>query len=325
MITQLFQKHYQLSVSSDVTSKFEEKIISYRHYLMQMRNLVQSTIEAYCLVACRFLIYFYKNKNDNPTHLENLTSQDVENFICDIGKQIGRRTLFNRITALRTFLRYLVVTQEISTNLDRQIDTPRIYGEEQLPRALDWKIVSIFLQSIDRTTDYGKRDYAMLFLIATYGLRASEVVNIKLEDIEWRECRLRIFQRKTSTSLLLPLIDPVANCLIEYLRNGRPTTSVREIFVKHQFLHGPLKPIVVSNVFNKWSQCSNLSIPFHGPHCLRHSLAVHLLRQGTPLKTIGDLLGHKNFSSTCIYLRLNIEDLNTVPLNIPFSLSIQGV
>ena len=298
-------------------TEFERKIDNYGTYLKQVRGLAYRTIEYYCKVALQFLTYF--NKNDDLKQLKYLTSKEIETFICEVSKGVKRRTTFNNIAALRTFLRYLITSGEISENLDRQIDTPRIYREELLPRALDWDTVSSFLQSINRTTPIGKRDYALLFLIAAYGLRSNEVVNLKLEDVEWKHRRLRIFQHKTGTELLLPLTDAVGNCIVEYLREGRPATSYREIFVQHNTLCRPLKPAFVANVFSSWVRRSSLSIPFTGAHCLRHSLAIHLLRQDTPLKTIGGLLGHKGFKSTCVYLRLNIEDLRTVPLNIPTS------
>jgi site-specific recombinase XerD len=163
----------------------------------------------------------------------------------------------------------------------------------------------------------GKRDYAMLSLITTYGLRASEIVTLKLEDIGWRENQLKIFQCKTATPLLLPLTDTIGEAILDYLRQGRPSVSYREIFVRHRAPSGTLKPTAVSEVFQSWARRSGLPISFQGTHCLRHSYAVHLLRQGTSLKTIGDLLGHQDFESTCVYLRLNIEDLRTVALPLP--------
>jgi integrase/recombinase XerD len=117
--------------------------------------------------------------------------------------------------------------------------------------------------------------------------------------------------------LLLPLTNAVGESIIEYLTKGRPEVHCREIFVRHQSPRGTLKSTAISEAFQAWSRRSGLEIPFQGPHCIRHSFAVHLLRQGTSLKTIGDILGHRDIQSTCVYLRLNIEDLRTVPLCMP--------
>ena len=191
---------------------------------------------------------------------------------------------------------------------------------EQLPRSLSWDIVEAFLSSIDRTTPTGRRDYAMFFLIATYGLRSCEVVSLKLDDIDWRSKVIRIQQTKTRHLLELPLTPSAGTVLVDYLKNGRRRDSKnREIFLR---MHAPIrgiKPVTVGNAFIYWSRRSGLAIPFQGAHCLRHSYAVHLLREDTPLKVIGDLLGHRSVESTSAYIRLSLEDLRDVGLTVPHS------
>jgi site-specific recombinase XerD len=98
---------------------------------------------------------------------------------------------------------------------------------------------------------------------------------------------------------------------------GRPQQPYRELFLRCRAPAGVLKPTAVTEAFQVWTKRSGLDIPYQGPHCLRHSFATHLLRQGTPLKTIGDLLGHRSPSSTCVYIRLAVEDLRDVALNLP--------
>jgi len=308
------------SSSSGLSSQTEKKLSEYRNYLQNVRGLALATVAYYHLIASQFFMRLDK-REDLPC-MSQLTSQDIEYFIRDTGNKVGRRTLNNRIAALRSLLRFLSANGEIPANLCIIIDTPRVYREEQLPRALSWETVCALLKSIDRSTAIGRRDYAILLLISTYGLRASEIVGLKLENIEWRVNQLRVFQRKTSTHTLLPLTSSVGESIIDYIRHGRPSVQHREIFVKHKVPNPILKAADVAKVFNNWSCHSGLSIPFKGVHCLRHSYAIHLLRQGTPLKTIGDLLGHRSFKSTCCYLRLNIEDLRAVPLCIPTLTSI---
>lgn len=209
---------------------------------------------------------------------------------------------------------------------------PRVYRGEQLPHALPWGTVRALLKSIDRTTPMGLRDYAMFLLIATYGLRACEVVALTLDDVEWRMARLHIPQRKTRSALWLPLTDEVGTALLDYLRRGRAALAVRrkrlpfqgnaqhsyrELFLRHRTPMGVLKPTAVTEAFQGWSKRSGLAIPFQGVHCLRHSYAVYLLRSGLSLKTIGDILGHNNLESTCVYLRLAVDDLREVALDLP--------
>lgn len=144
--------------------------------------------------------------------------------------------------------------------------------------------------------------------------------------------RLRIPQRKTRNALWLPLTDEVGTVLLDYLRHGRAALAVRrkrvpyqgnaahsyrELFLRHRTPIGVLKPTAITEAFQAWSKRSGLAIPFQGVHCLRHSYAVYLLRSGLSLKTIGDLLGHRNFESTCVYLRLAVDDLREVTLDLP--------
>lgn len=293
----------------------EKKVIHYRSYLKNVRCLSPATINDHCSTIALFLSGF--DKRNATKNLQKLTLRDIEYFICDSKNRIKRRTLAKTIGQLRSFLRFLEINGEISSTLSNQIDTPRIYREEQLPRSFDWEIVCALLKSIDRSTPIGKRDYAILSLIARYGLRASEVVSLRLENIEWRENRLKVFQTKTGTTLLLPLIEDIGENILDYLRHGRPSALHREIFITHRAPSVILKPSAVKDIFRRRIQQSGLTIPVQGVHALRHSYAVHLLRQGVSVKTIGDLLGHRNLSSTAVYLRLNVEDLRTVPLAFP--------
>lgn len=164
----------------------------------------------------------------------------------------------------------------------------------------------------------------MLFLIATYGLRACEIVALTLDAIDWRGRRLHVPQRKTGAPLVLPLTDAAGSVLLRYLRRGRPASPHRELFLRHRAPAAVLKRTAVSKVFQKWVRRSGLPTPFHGPHCLRHSYAVALLRRGVGLKTLGDLLGHRTAESTCAYLRLATDDLREVALPVPRSAASRG-
>jgi len=192
-----------------------------------------------------------------------------------------------------------------------------VYRLEQLPRVLAWETVSQLLLSINRTTAPGRRDYAMLLLMATYGLRNSDIVGLTLDDIAWRRETLQLTQHKTGQPLGLPLTDAVGTALLEYLRHERTPSACRRLFLRARAPIGPLARTAVTDVFQAWARRSGLAIPFQGAHCLRHSYALHLLRQGVSLKAIGDVLGHRTVESTCGYLRLSFQDLRDVALPVP--------
>jgi site-specific recombinase XerD len=252
-----------------------------------------------------------------PSQLVELKACDVETFITRIGKRHCRASLQHEAAHLRGVLRFGAASDTLPPGLDAHIDTPRVYRLEQIPRALPWESVCALLASIDRSTPMGMRDYAMLFLIATYGLRACDIRALRLEDIRWRQGEIRVAQRKTGQPLVLPLTDAAGDVLIQYLRNRRPQTPFRQLFLRVRAPMGPLKHTGVNDAFKGCVKRSGLKLPFTGIHCLRHSYALHLLRQGTSLKTIGDLLGHRTAESTCVYLRLAIEDLREVALDVP--------
>jgi integrase/recombinase XerD len=309
-------------------SRIEQQVAAYATYLEGVRGFAPSTITHHTASATSFLTHIrYERRPD----LHGLRTADIEAFIRRVGMRFNRASLQHVVAHLRGFLRFLAATGQAPTGLDTQIDTPRVYRDEQLPRALPWQTVQALLRAIDRTTPCGRRDYAIFVLITTYGLRASEIVALTLDDVEWRKSRLRVAQRKTSSALWLPLTDAVGAALLDYLRHGRSQLAIRrqrrgfqgepprlrQLFLRGRTPAGILKPTAITEAFQAWSRRSGLQIPFQGVHCLRHSYAMHLLRTGLPLKTIGDLLGHRTLESTCVYLRLATDDLRDVALSLP--------
>jgi len=287
----------------------------FSEYLRKVRGLENSTIRSHNIYLKSFLEYIHYDSNVNALRL--LTTKEIEGFFCLYAKRLNRYSLQHVAGYLRSFLRFQYQRGVIRNALHTMIDRPRVYRLEQLPRSLSWETVNALLLSIDRSSTKGIRDYTMLFLIASYGLRACEIASLTLDDIDWRAGLIRIPQGKTGIQLILPLTDAVAGLLIEYLKKSRPKLPYRQLFLRIRAPHGPLKPTAVSDVFQFWVCRSGLDIPYQGPHCLRHSYAVHLLRQGTSLKAIGDVLGHKNSESTYVYLRLAIDDLRRVALPVP--------
>jgi integrase/recombinase XerD len=293
---------------------FDQLAAAYLSHLERVRGLAVSTAIAHGRTASDLLSYVgFERESD----LRSLTPAHIEAFVRHTGERIGRETLQHSIAHLRSFLRFLEALGEVPHGLQSSIDTPRVYRGERLPRSLPWETVMAFLKAIDRSTPKGRRDYAMFILIATYGLRTSEIAGLRLDDVEWRARRIRVRRPKTQAPLVLPLTDPVGASLVDYLRRTRPSLPFREFFLRVRAPEGPLAPTAVTNAFQAWTRRGRLAIPYQGPHCLRHSLAVHLLREGASLKEIGDLLGHRSAESTCVYLRLHVEDLRDAALDLP--------
>src|ERR1051326_5096792 len=232
----------------------------YAKHLREVRGFAPSTVGHHQYASQCFLNHLKTKK----VPLASLQPNDVVPFIKHTGTRLCRASRQHEIAALRGFLRFLAADVRAPTGLDRRIDTPRLYRLEQLPRALPWETVRTLLQSIDRTSPLGLRDYAMFLLIATYGLRASEVVAISLEDICWRQGILRIHQRKTSSPLELPLTNEVLSALVKHLKRTPPQPPYRRIFLRMRAPMGMLKPTAVTEAFQALVRKSELSIPYQG-------------------------------------------------------------
>lgn len=310
-------------LTSQTLCPSENELQKYAAFLSEVRGLSRSTIHNHLYTASSFLAHI--GFDDEPRRLATVNDNDLESFLQQSSAGLARGTIQHTVAALRSFLRFLVTTGQIRPGMDNRIDTPRLYRQEQLPRALPWKTVEALLRAIPRNTPLGRRDHTMLFLMATYGLRSSEVIALTLDDIHWRSAVIRVPQPKTGNALELPLTDQAAAVLMDYLRKVPRPTGYRQLFLRMRAPVGTLKPTAVYEVFQAWSKRSGLDIPPQGAHCIRHSYAVHLLRQGTQLKTIGDLLGHRSAEATVGYLRLAVEDLRGVGLSVPQSRSKKEV
>jgi integrase/recombinase XerD len=305
-------------LTSITPTRSEQLIDAYRGYLQRVRGLAPRTARHHVTVTTDFLRFLkYDDRSDG---LQNLHVAEIEAFVTAVGARVCRITMQSTVAILGSFLRFLATRGDAATGLALQIESPRQYRGERLARALPWDAVLSLLRAIDRSTVKGHRDYAMLLLIATYGLRASEIAALHLDDVMWRARIIRVPRPKIGTPLAVPLTDDVATALLDYLRCQSRDVSHRQLFLRVRVPRGPITAAAVSDAFDAWAVHAGVRVPtLGGPHCLRHSLAMHLLRQGTPLKTIGDLLGHRSVESTGIYLRLHLQDLRDVALSLPMT------
>lgn len=293
----------------------ENLVAAYAAHLRDARGLAESTCAHHEATASALLSFIGMEEDDIV--LRAIGVDELHGFIRLVSPRVSRASLQHTVAQIRSFLRFLAGRGLVRPALDTQIDTARVYRGERLPRSLPWETVRAFLETIDRSTTLGQRDYAMFLLIATYGLRTCEVAALRVDDIRWRTSELHVPRSKTRSPLVLPLTDEAGSAVVEYIREARPALPHREVFLRARAPAGPLRATAVTEAFQRWVRHGRLSIPYQGPHCLRHALAVHLLREGTPLKTIGDLLGHRGAESTCVYLRLHVEDLRDVALDLP--------
>lgn len=287
----------------------------YVTFVRNQNNLAKNTVQLYRYWIERFL-RFLGCKNSMPS-MPTFGIADVDRFIEQEAIRLKHAPHRSVVHALRSFLGFLYRSGKIFTDFSYLIITPRHYKLQFLPTVLTWPEVQKVLNSVDQSSKIGLQHYAILLLLTTYGLRAGEVAQVKLEDIDWRKETVHIVQRKMGRDLWLPLTPQVGKAILKYLKHARPSSRHREIFLHLCAPWTPLNQVNITYVVNRYIQLVGLDPPHGGAHLLRHSFATHLIRQGVPLKQIGDMLGHRNLESTHIYTKTAIERLQEVALEIP--------
>ena len=190
----------------------------------------------------------------------------------------------------------------------------RSTGCQPFPRSISWDDVNRVLASVDRRTAAGRRDYAILLLLVTYGLRGREIAALTLDDIDWKRERLAVPERKAGHSTAFPLSAVVGEALVDYLRHGRPQTADRHVFVRAAAPRQPIGAAAVSALARSYLLKAGVDVPRPGSHTLRHSAVQRLVDADFPLKTIGDFIGHRSARSTEVYAKVAVEALRQVAL-----------
>jgi integrase/recombinase XerD len=287
----------------------------YERWLSVERGLAIPSIRALMWEARHFCAWYIKRSE--MASFTNLNVRDVDAYMDMRAPGLARKSLKDVAERLRSLLRHLHRTGHTATDLAPHVIAPLLYAYEGIPSALSADQITTVLEFAGKDrSPMGLRDYAILQLLATYGLRAGEVRYLRLDDVDWRRETLRIRHSKTRAHSLLPLLAPVGEALLDYLRHGRPETDVREIFVRARAPYVPMVRIY-SEVRRRLEAAGVTPCGKRGPHIFRHARAVSLLRASVPRKVIGDLLGHRSMESTVPYLKLATEDLRAIALEIP--------
>lgn len=290
----------------------------YTQWLDEQRGSATATIDGLVGEARRFLVWYGEGRT--TANLAAMAIADIDAYLQTRSASLQRVSLKSVTHQLRCLLRFAHATGRTERDLSLIVTSPTLYALESIPSCLNAEEI----RTVEQTTrkDHspkGLRDYAILRLLSAYGLRAGEIVRLKLEDIDWRADRFRVRHTKTATQSLLPLLPTVGDALLAYLRRGRPVTEAREIFIRscapyRGFASGSSLYTVIRG---RLDAAGVQPVGKRGPHAFRHARAVSLLRAGVSQKVIGDVLGHRSAGSTTPYLKLATEELRNVALEIP--------
>jgi site-specific recombinase XerD len=286
----------------------------YRHYLLQERGLAKTSLLNYVPFAEQLLTDRF---SESALNLSELTAQDVTKFLQDRARQLcpGRAKLL--VTALRSFLRYLRHQGQISVDLAGCVPSVAAWSLSTVPKFLPAGTVQQILDHCDRNTPEGKRNYAVLLLLARLGLRACEIVALSLNDIDWDNGRITI-RGKGGRWAQLPLPVDVGEAIAIYLQSGRPRCVCRQVFIRHRApLRGFAHSITVSTIVRRALIRARIDSVRKGAHLFRHTLATDLLRNGASLDEIGELLRHRSPNTTALYAKVDLTALRTLALPWP--------
>lgn len=293
------------------TFPFEDQAPGFLTYLTEERGLRNATVYKYvhCLNGFGdFLkrLGVHSNTEVSPALLAS--------FVLDTAPKLARTGRRDLCGMIRVFLRFCHRQRVIAGDLSGAVEMPQVFRLADVPRSITWDEVRRMLEAVDRRTARGRRDYAILLLLVTYGLRAHEVAKLTLDDIDWKRERLQIPERKAGHWTAYPLANVVAEALIAYLRSGRPQTEDRHVFFRALAPRTPISNGAISATVALYLRKAGVQVHRPGAHTLRHTCVQRLIDAEFALKTIGDYVGHRSRQSTEIYSKVAIAALRQVAM-----------
>ena len=296
----------------------EQIVADFRHHLREQGGYAPRTIITHLPTLRRFLAEHCKS---GARGLSRLVAADIVSFVAHHAPHQSARSTSRICWTLRSFLRYLRYKDLISIDLASAVPSVRTWRFASLPRYLARGEVQKVLDAIDRSTSLGRRDYAVLLLLARLGLRASEVATLCLQDIDWQDGVLTI-RGKARQRAQMPLPSEVGAAIGDYLQYGRPRSQSRRVFLREWAPQiGFASAASVTMIARTALDRAQVDTPRKGAHVFRHTLATTLLRSGASLTQIGQLLRHRSQDSTRIYAKADIEALRGLAMRWPGGVS----
>lgn len=291
----------------------EQCVRKFEAYLQDQRSLSPTTIFRYA----RFVRLFLTRRfGDQAIELGTLQAEDVFGFVQQESVSARFRRGKEITTSLRSFFRFARYSGLIPTDLAAAVPKVAGWSMSGIPRAIAADQTEKLLLSIDRHSGKGRRNYAILLLLARLGLRSGEIVRLNLDDIDWNNGSLKVCGK--GREVRLPLPQDVGAAIVDYLRNGRPATTSRRVFLRH---NAPWRDFrdstAIAGIVRFAIKRAGVQAPTHGAHQFRHALASQILHHGGSLKEIGEVLGHRSIQVTTIYAKVDVNVLRTLALLWP--------
>jgi len=294
--------------------QFEKELIAYEKYCSDNDYSIRG------LRTRMQRLFFFIDYLDGKRigNVGEITAETISDYVKTIYHH-HEKSMAAILTTLRVFLRFLYLNKYTLQDLSLKVPKHAKYYYPPVPSVWNKEDVAHMLESIDRGSPVGKRDYAILLLAARLGIRVGDIKSLKLQDLNWALKTIEIRQDKTKNIATYPILGDIGWALIDYLKNGRPISSSPFVFIRIKAPYEAFgKNANLHNIITKYTRLAGINIPQgkrHGIHSLRHSLAGALLENGTPLPVISEILGHVSSRSTEIYLQIGIEGLRQCALD----------
>lgn len=286
----------------------QEYVYEYLTWLKGAKGLSPETIEGQFYVLRDMMRYFEKSE----MRLNMLKSTDIDKYLEFKSSYCKRNSISSIVYQIKSFFQYSGDKAYCSAHLYKTIKAGRVYSYEGLPSYIPWKNVEHIVNSYPRKTPKNKRDFAMILLFSIYGMRCSEVTNLKLKDVDWRYEKIALMRAKNSRPQHMPLLPFVGDAILDYLKVRPNSFGIEEIFLSSRGEVKKLSPSAAYTVTKNAILKENVKSKHRGPHTLRHSFATHLVNSGHPMKEIADMLGHQYLDTTRIYAKVDFVNLRKV-------------
>jgi integrase/recombinase XerD len=292
----------------------ERCVQAYAQYLREARALATATIVNYVPFIRGFLTDCF---GDGTVKLSRLSAGDVVRFVQRKAPHLHLKRAKLLTTSLRSFLRYARYCGEVTLDLAAAVPVVANWSMSSIPRAIGAAPVRQLLASIDRSTAIGRRDYAIVILLARLGLRSGEIAGLELDDIDWKSGQVSV-RAKCGQRTALPLPQDVGKAIADYLRHGRQRSTSRRVFLRSKApICGFLGQCAIGSIIRHRLMRAGIQAPTTGAHQFRHGLATQMLRHGASLTEIGEVLRHRNPQTTTIYAKVDIKALRRLALPWP--------
>lgn len=295
---------------------YQPLLSDYLAWMAHYQHAAAGTLE----LRAQYLITFLRwlGPEATPQGLATLTPDGVETFFLSYAQKVGCAARRSMQASLRTFFRFCLHQGHIHIPLDFAVPTLRTYKLATVPRGLTDAQAQQVLQGVNRENCTGRRDYAILQLLFTYGVRGGQLRALRLEHIDWSRNQILFEPSKHGKASLLPLTQEVGESILDYLQNSRAASPYPQVFLTTRAPYRSLpRSSSLAAIVARCLRAAGIDIPHKGAHAFRHAFATRMLQQGHPLKAIADVLGHRYLGTTFIYTKVDFNSLRQVALDWP--------